>query len=97
MPKPRPSPVARLIANTLTLVTWVSRSSSANVAKIARTPIASGSRDATTLPNTMIISTTVIGTAIDSATARSLPTWVPTSVPCAPPMRTVAAGLSRWA
>ena len=97
MPRPSPSPVARLIAKTLTLVTCVSRSSSANVAKIARTPIASGSRDATRLPNTMIIRITVIGTAIASATARSLPTWPPTSVPRAPPMRTVASGLSRWA
>src|SRR6266498_1250536 len=81
MPKPSPSPVARLIAKTLTLVTCVSRSSPAKVAKIARTPIASGSRAATRLPNTMIIRIMVIGTAIDSATARSLPTWVATSVP----------------
>ena len=35
----------------------------------------------------------VIGTAMRSATARSLPTCVPTSVPSAPPMRTVTDGV----
>jgi len=50
----------------------------AKVAKIASTPIANGSSEATRLPNTMIINITVIGTAIDSATD---PAWATTSNP----------------
>ncbi len=83
--------MVRLIANTLTLVTWVSTLSSARVAKMARTPTLNGSRAATTLPKARSSKTIVIGTAMLSASARSLLTWLPTPVPSVPPIRTVTA------
>ena len=96
MPRPSPSAVVRLIAKMLTLVTRVSRLSSANVPKTASTVTASGSRADTRLPKAITSSTSVIGTAMLSASARSLPTCPPTSVPRPPPIRTVTAESSTW-
>lgn len=86
MPSPRPSAVVRLTAKTETSVMLPITYSSAKVPRMATSPMASGSRAATTLPKAMISRMRVTGTAMDSATARSLETWALTcSLSAAPP------------
>ena len=83
--------MVRLIAKIETSVTSPSTANSAKVPTIAMPPIASGSRAATKLPKTSTSRARITGTAIDSAIARLVVTWVLTSlkVPPWPPARIV--------
>jgi hypothetical protein len=88
--------VVRLRAKIDTSVTPATARSTPRVPTIAMPPTTSGRAPATTLPKTRTCSTSVTGTAIDSALARSLLTWPvtwrlisarpPTATPIGPPV-----------
>ena len=71
MASPRPSAVTRLIEKIDTSVNCVMMNSVRNVPNTDTAPTASGSEAATSPPKTSTNNTSVMGTAIDSAVARS--------------------------